>query len=258
MQLKHLFLVIFTLSSPLLLIGQQTHTASPLNPQTTATQDSLTLEINTNLIDSLQLWATYYYIPTLSNNDSGITLLNSKEESLGLKLTPEDWCKAAIEGTARIQKDSNVYSLNYAGRSEKLQYDCRKCTKYKNYSGYAKTGKVLWSQTSGFGLGVKNHQLVPFRSIAVDNSIIPYGSVVFIPAAKGVKFIDTSGIEQTHDGLFFAADTGSQITGNHIDVFLGLSKDNPFSFITSSRHSLFDAYLVSSNKIRYWLLKMHQ
>lgn len=216
------------------------------------------LDSDLKLYDSLQLWATYYYIPVVVHDDSGLDLLDEEEQSIGLKLAPKDWCKAAIEGTVHIQKDTSIYQLNYESRSEQLQYDCRNCPKYKNYDGYLKTGKVLWSKAKGFGKGVQNYQLVPFRSIAVDNSLIPYGSVLFIPEAQGVQYTDADGEKQTHDGLFFAADTGSKIVGNHIDVFLGLSPVNPFTFVKSTETVVFKAYLIENDKIRHWLLKMHQ
>lgn len=208
--------------------------------------------------DSLKLWATYYYIPFVIHNDSGIPLLDKDQNPTGLKLSPEEWCKAAIEGTVSVQKGSDSYLLNYAGRSDELQYDCRKCTRYKNYSNYDKTGKVLWIRTSGFGKGVSNYNLVPYRSVAVDQSVIPYGSVLYIPAAKGQEYTDATGKVKKHDGLFLAADTGSKINGNHIDVFIGTSQIADLSFIKSNQTETFNAYLISNDKISSWLLKMHQ
>ena len=51
-------------------------------------------------------------------------------------------------------------------------------------------------------LGIKP---TPYRTIAVDPKVIPYGSVVYIPEYKA---------------LFRAEDTGSAIKGKRIDIFL--------------------------------------
>lgn len=45
----------------------------------------------------------------------------------------------------------------------------------------------------------------PYRTIAVDPKVIPYGSIVYIPEYKA---------------LFRAEDTGSAIKGKRIDIFL--------------------------------------
>jgi 3D (Asp-Asp-Asp) domain-containing protein len=46
------------------------------------------------------------------------------------------------------------------------------------------------------------------RSVAVDPSLIPFGSHIFIPAYQAVN-----------GGWFEADDTGGAIIGRHIDVF---------------------------------------
>jgi 3D (Asp-Asp-Asp) domain-containing protein len=48
-----------------------------------------------------------------------------------------------------------------------------------------------------------------FQSIAVDPSVIPLGSRVYIPAYK----------RDGHGGWFVAQDTGGAITGHHVDVY---------------------------------------
>ncbi|WP_196893287.1 3D domain-containing protein [Aureivirga marina] len=206
---------------------------------------------------TLELWATYYYIPTLKHSETGVDLLNKKEKKTGLKLNLCDWCKANIEGTVYIEKEGKIHVLNYSGRSTRIQKDCRDCEKYKNYNSYEKTGKVLWEFSSGFGKGVQNFHLKPFKSIAVDNSLIPYGSVLFIPKAENTIYIDENGKEQIHDGYFFAADTGSKIKGNHIDVFLGNTEINPFSFIKSNEKGTFKAFIILDENIIKALKEMH-
>lgn len=206
----------------------------------------------------LSLWATYYYTPSYSHDSTGIHLLNKNEDTLGLQLDSCDWCQAAIEGAVIITKDNKTYLFNYAGRSDSLQFNCQLCKKYKSYKNYLKTGKVLWSKSKGVGKGVKNYDLVPYKTIAVDPNKIPYGSVVYIPLAKGVKYINLKGDSVTHNGYFFAGDTGSGIKKNHIDVFVGPHTNHPFSFIKSKASGTFDAYIVTNSSMSKKLLKAHQ
>lgn len=211
-------------------------------------------------VDSVKLniWATYYYVPTVLHDKKGIEMLDANEKKTGLKLSLCDLCRASIEGTVFIKKQKETFVLNYAGRSKTIQYDCRKCSKYKNYDRYIKTGKVLWGISSGFGRGVKNFKLVPFKSIAVDSSIIPYGSVLYIPEAKGISYTDVDGFQKKHDGYFFAADTGSKIIGNHIDVFIGAETINPFSFVKSNKNKTFEAYILKNELLRLKLAEIHK
>src|SRR4029453_332777 len=97
-----------------------------------------------------------------------------------------------------------------------------------------------------FGDGVEGMILVPLRSVAVDRRHIPYGSVIYIPQAHGEEVTLPSGNLATHDGYFYAADTGGAIKGNHIDVFGGVFTSNPFpSFITSNASRTFEAFLIN-------------
>ncbi|MFT5860872.1 MAG: 3D (Asp-Asp-Asp) domain-containing protein [Flavobacteriaceae bacterium] len=217
---------------------------------------NLLAEINGQ--SSLKLWATYYYTPTVIHARGGLPLLNASHEKTGFRLDSLDWCDAAIQGTVAINKDGEITTLNYAGRSDSLLFDCRKCSIYRNYDGYLKTGKVLWSESIGFGKGVKDFNLVPCKTIAVDPEKIPIGSVLFIPDAVGTLYDVGDGIQAAHDGYFFAGDVGSKIIGNHIDVFIGNAIKNPFKFVSSLSTLGFDAYLVTDKDIINALTELHQ
>lgn len=205
----------------------------------------------------LDCWGTYYYIPTVDAQATGVPLLDENERPLGPLLAPETWCAAAIEGTVAVRVGEFVRLFDYAGRSPNLQYDCRRCARFQNYAGYEKTGRVLWQPTEGFGLGVRNYRKVPFRTVAVDPELIPYGSVLYVPAARGHSYVDENGRDRTHDGYFFAADTGSFIKGNHLDFFLGFSQLPPFDFVRSRADHTFEVYLVEDAEIAWSLARLH-
>ena len=99
--------------------------------------------------------------------------------------------------------------------------------------------------------------MVPYRSIAVDRSDIPIGTVIFIPAARGIKVILPSGETAIHDGYFFAADVGGAIKDTHIDIFIGTADINPFPFIKSVSTGTFEAFIITSVPIIDKLKKFH-
>jgi 3D (Asp-Asp-Asp) domain-containing protein len=66
-------------------------------------------------------------------------------------------------------------------------------------------------------IGANGYTLTELKSVAVDPSVIPIGSAIFIGDAADVSISDSL----VHDGVFYAQDVGSAIKGNRIDVYLG-------------------------------------
>jgi len=77
-------------------------------------------------------------------------------------------------------------------------------------TGLAKNGKyIMWAGNDKFkyGIGGAYRQITePFKQIAVDRTVIPYGSKVYV---------------ECYNAVMTADDTGGRIKGNHIDVFSG-------------------------------------
>ncbi len=74
----------------------------------------------------------------------------------------------------------------------------------------------------GGGRGVRGRdsmgcRVVPMRTLAVDPSVVPRGSVVFIKETVGLP-LPGGGL---HDGLWYASDIGGAIKGDRIDLFTG-------------------------------------
>jgi 3D (Asp-Asp-Asp) domain-containing protein len=144
-------------------------------------------------------------------------------KKLGVKLSAKDWCNAAVEGTVNVRTGTGeIKTFNFAGTGAVNQVDCRPF--FPSLATISKTNKTRFSLSKGlFGEGVDGLKLVPYRSIAVDRSEIVIGTVIYIPAARGVKVILPSRESALHDGYFFAADVGGAIKDNHIDVFIGVA-----------------------------------
>jgi 3D (Asp-Asp-Asp) domain-containing protein len=60
-------------------------------------------------------------------------------------------------------------------------------------------------------------QVTPMRTLAVDPSIIPRRSIVFIAETVGLILPDGS----KHDGLWYASDIGGAIKGSKVDLYTG-------------------------------------
>ena len=60
-------------------------------------------------------------------------------------------------------------------------------------------------------------RVVPMRTIAVDKTIIPRRTVIFIKETVGLKMPDG----RAHDGYWYATDIGGAIKGQRIDLYTG-------------------------------------
>ncbi len=197
------------------------------------------------------LWATYYYLPEVNTVSKGYPLRDLKGNRLGPVLSKKHWCFAAMEGSVRVLTQGKGVTYNYAGTSSSHKVNCKK---YFSWN----VSKTKFRLANGrFGDGVRGYRLRPFRTVAVDKRKIPYGSVLYIPQARGQKLTLPNGDTAIHDGYFFAGDTGGAIKGTHIDVFIGVAKKNPFSWVKSKSSGTFSAYLVKDRSIIDELTKAH-
>jgi 3D (Asp-Asp-Asp) domain-containing protein len=78
-----------------------------------------------------------------------------------------------------------------------------------------------------YGAGIGTCPLVPYRTIAVDPKLIPFGTRVFIPQFVGIELPDGT----KHDGFFMAHDRSHYVRGGHIDLFMkhGKKSVRPFT-----------------------------
>lgn len=202
---------------------------------------------------AITLWATYYYMKEVPASSTGVPLRDMNNNVIGPKLSAKTWCLAAIEGTVRIKGQT----YNYAGTRSPRQAKC----------SHSPSSYVRWKKSKfKYGIGNKNNELIPFRTIACDQGTVSrsqrwlnggymkFGQEIYIPAARGVKLPDGT----IHDGYFQCGDTGGAIYGHHIDVFIGsvpggndvARKINPFNFIKSTISGQFKAFLVPDNKMK--------
>lgn len=243
--------------------------SSCASSQSTSTIDQTTLgqyafglpEYPTQQSSPPLLWATQYYVHYAeATNANGHALLDMNGKSFGVNLSESDWCFGGVEGTILV-KDSagKLRTYNYAGRGKDVQVDCSKYFKGPLIKPEA-IGRSRYRYAQGeFGDGVQDLVLVPFRTIAVDTNIYPIGSVLYIPSIRGAEIELPSGKKVLHDGYVFAGDIGGAIKGNHIDVFTGVFRKNPFPKVVQSKASAtFAAFTVTDRQVIAILRGLHE
>ncbi|UBF25080.1 hypothetical protein K9N68_26120 [Kovacikia minuta CCNUW1] len=257
---NRVFLVAF---SWLIAIGFWAEPSSQAEARTGIRRTGSWLQIdapNPNSAKPINLWATYYYVHRAQAIPNGQPLLDLDGNRLGPTLSSRDWCYAALQGTVLVEDGrSRPLTYNFAGRGPQPQADCSPYFSSLSWGTLDKVNRVRFVvATAPYGHGTGGLNLVPYRTIAVDRSQIAIGSVLFIPAARGMRIILPTGEQAIHDGYFFAGDVGSAIHGNHIDVFVGIAERNPFPFIASRSSGTFQAYLVQDPEITQVLWGLHQ
>lgn len=78
---------------------------------------------------------------------------------------------------------------------------------------------LLDKQKFPWGRGATGKGITPLVTVAVDSSIIPLGTPLYIPEYDGVAR-DAAGTAR-HDGCFVAEDRGLAVKGEHVDIFTG-------------------------------------
>ena len=70
-----------------------------------------------------------------------------------------------------------------------------------------------------WGTGAGDRPLIPFRSVAVDRTVVPIGTRLYIEELDGIAFPGAA--LALHDGCVTADDTGGRIVGAKLDFFVG-------------------------------------
>lgn len=209
----------------------------------------------------LRLWATYYYTHEAKRADAGVPFSDRHGVPLSDPVDPRDWCIAAVQGSVRAPRNGATVMLTLAGQGSGILVDCARILADRFQGPWVEAlGRSYFAPAIGpLGDGEDDHRLVPLRTIAVDPTVIPFGTVLYIPAARGVVVEVSPGIWVKHDGFFFAGDEGPGIKGRHIDVFCGVSAESCFPDLASRAGGhVFDAYIIRDKAISRLLSKAHR
>lgn len=114
-----------------------------------------------------------------------------------------------VQGSGRLASGQTV---SFAKR------DCA-CAEVCPKSGQRICYEALRPEAFPWGRGATGRPITPLLTVAVDSSVIPLGTAIYIPEFNGVP----RGLEghAKHDGCFIAQDRGVRVVGNHVDIFMG-------------------------------------
>jgi 3D (Asp-Asp-Asp) domain-containing protein len=200
----------------------------------------------------MKLWATYYHMPTLQaakTSAAAKPLIGRNGKAISAPLAQQDWCDAAMQGSVWVDTgEGEPTAYMYVDSRGPEQMVCDKffgdlSNRIKSATKRARFVAFKHPQACD----VRSIPLMAFRTIAVDPDRIKMGTVIYIPALRGLGFWK-DGELFTHDGYVVASDRGGAIENNHIDMFVANAAGNPFPDVvrSNSRHT-FEAYVVPKN-----------
>jgi len=96
--------------------------------------------------------------------------------------------------------------------------DCE-CAEMCPKTGQKICFEALDAQKYPWGRGALGTGITPLLTVAVDDSIIPMGTGIYIPEFDGLP--TDAARTGKHDGCFVAQDRGLRVKGQHVDVFTG-------------------------------------
>lgn len=70
-----------------------------------------------------------------------------------------------------------------------------------------------------WGRGALGTAITPLLTVAIDDTLVPMGTPIYIPEFDGLPTDEHGG--GRHDGCFVAQDRGLRVKGEHVDVFTG-------------------------------------
>jgi 3D (Asp-Asp-Asp) domain-containing protein len=152
---------------------------------------------------------TYYNFPhQLDYRGPSVSLFDARCQPLAQ-------VPRAFHDTLCVQGSGSLasgHTVSFARR------DCA-CARTCPRSGQKICFAELDAKAFPWGRGAAGTAITPLRSVAVDSSVIPLGTPLFIPEFVGLP-LDTRGTG-SHDGCFIAEDRGIKVVGQHVDVFTG-------------------------------------
>ncbi|MBU1509450.1 hypothetical protein KKD52_03730 [Myxococcota bacterium] len=157
------------------------------------------------------LWITYYYLSVEMDWEGPREIPIYDKQCRLMAHVPYAFARdVCVEGSGRLFEGTVI---NYGGRCE-----CSIPCPLGGRICYLEVG----NREAAWGLGSRRNPLVPFRSVAVDNNVIPHGATLYMPEWDGVTIPLLDGIGGfVHDGCFRADDVGGAIKGDHFDFFSG-------------------------------------
>lgn len=152
---------------------------------------------------------TYYDFPSESGFAGGKVLLHDAQ------------CKPITETSRTFFEALCVQGSGLLASGNAISFNRRDCpcaelcpkTQQRICFDTLELSKFPW------GRGATGQAITPLLTIAVDSTVIPLGTAVYIPEFDGLPRDPTG--KGSHDGCFIAQDRGLKVQGKHVDIFTG-------------------------------------
>lgn len=140
--------------------------------------------------------------PPVDPEDEMVPIYEGGTCNVIAEVTHRFFAELALQGSGQL-KDGRV--LNVFGHCDCPSSSCFQVAK-----------------TSKWGLAGTGRPLSPYRTVAVDPKVVPLGSLLYIPALDGLRMPGPPPIGGfVHDGCVVADDTGGNVQGKQVDLFVG-------------------------------------
>jgi len=152
---------------------------------------------------------TYYDFPSEGDFDGeALSLMNGQCKAIAS--VPRTFYESVcVQGSGTLKNGGTV---SFAKRDCSCAAECPR-------TGQRICFDLLDKQQYPWGRGATGKGITPLVTVAVDSTVIPLGTPLYIPEYDGVAR-DNSGLTK-HDGCFMAEDRGLAVKGQHVDVFTG-------------------------------------
>jgi 3D (Asp-Asp-Asp) domain-containing protein len=149
---------------------------------------------------------TYYDFPREGAGDKDATLYDASCAPIA-RVTQKFHDQVCVQGSGRLALGQTV---SFAKRGCACAAVCPR-------TGQKICFERLDPAAFPHGRGATGGPITPLRTVAVDVSVIPLGTALYVPELAGLPRADGT----LHDGCFVAEDRGLKVVGRHIDVFTG-------------------------------------
>ncbi len=153
---------------------------------------------------------TYYDFPREADHSgAAVALMNATCQPIAQ--VPRSFYEAVcVQGSGTLKRGGTV---SFSKR------DCA-CAEICPRTGQRICFDALDAAAFPWGRGAAGTPITPMRTLAADTTVLPMGTVVYIPELDGAPR-DESGA--AHDGCFVVEDRGLKVKGEHVDIFTGFA-----------------------------------
>ncbi len=152
---------------------------------------------------------TYYDFPSEGDFDGEPTALMNGACKPIVQVPRGFYESVCVQGSGTLRSGSTV---SFARRDCECAAECPR-------TGQRICFDLLDRAAFPWGRGAMGKAITPLLTVAVDSSVVPLGTALYIPEYDGIP--RTLAGDVTHDGCFRAEDRGLAVKGKHVDVFTG-------------------------------------